>query len=93
MYLVPFMLLPWVPYAAGAIISRLRGSIRFEPVWLFFACWMTPGMVLLSLSTFKAKHYTMPLLPPLVVACAVGLHEYLKRHATRRTAGCRTCWA
>jgi len=24
----------------------------------------------------------MPLLPPLVVACAVGLHEYLKRHAT-----------
>ena len=79
-YLVPFMLLPWAPYAAGAIVARLRGTIRFEPVWLFFVCWMTPGMVLLSLSTFKAKHYTMPLLPPLVVACAVGLHEYLKRH-------------
>lgn len=84
-YLVPFMLLPWAPYAFGALSSRVRGAAkgasRFEPIGTFFICWFTPGMLLLSLSTFKAKHYTMPLLPPLTIACAVGLHEYLKRRA------------
>ncbi|MBL9095170.1 MAG: glycosyltransferase family 39 protein [Planctomycetaceae bacterium] len=78
-YLVPFLLLPWFPYAVAAAIVRVRNRFAFEPIWMFFICWFVPGMMLLSVSSFKAKHYTMPLLPPLVVAAAVGLHEYLKR--------------
>jgi 4-amino-4-deoxy-L-arabinose transferase-like glycosyltransferase len=78
-YLVPYMLLPWAPYAALALADRLRGRRLFEPIWRFAACWILPGLVLISLSSFRARNYAIPLLPPLVMAAGVGLHEYLKR--------------
>lgn len=90
-YLVPFLLLPWIPYAVPTIVSRLRDSQRREPYWAFALCWFVPGMALLSLSAFKAKHYAIPLHAPLVVASAVGLHEYLLRR--ERTAGRLLPWA
>ncbi|MCE9605721.1 MAG: glycosyltransferase family 39 protein [Planctomycetia bacterium] len=78
-YLIPFLLMPWIPFAGPVLASRLRNSKTRESFWLFGVCWFVSGMVLLSWSTFKAKHYAIPLLPPLVVAAAVGLHEYLQR--------------
>lgn len=90
-YLVPFLLLPWIPYAVPTIVSRLRTAERREPFWAFALCWFVPGMTLLSLSAFKAKHYAIPLHAPLVVAAAVGLHEYLLRR--ERTSGRLLPWA
>lgn len=90
-YLVPFLLLPWIPYAVPTIVSRLRSHDRREPFWTFALCWFLPGMTLLSLSAFKAKHYAIPLHAPLIVAAAVGLHEYLVRR--ERAAGRLLPWA
>lgn len=90
-YLVPFLLLPWIPYAVPTIVSRLRSADRREPFWAFALCWFVPGMTLLSLSAFKAKHYAIPLHAPLIVAAAVGLHEYLLRR--ERTSGRLLPWA
>ena len=82
-YLVPFLLLPWIPFALPTIATRLRDWRRSESFWTFGVCWFVPGMLLLSLSAFKAKHYAIPLHAPLVVAAAVGLHEYLVRRQAR----------
>jgi 4-amino-4-deoxy-L-arabinose transferase-like glycosyltransferase len=83
-YLVPFLLLPWVPYAALAIARRARGQERFEPIWRFFLVWMLPGLAMITLSSFRARNYAIPLIGPLVIASAVGLDEYLKRRETTR---------
>jgi len=90
-YLVPFLLLPWIPFALPTIASRLRNFKQSESFWAFALCWFVPGMLLLSTSAFKAKHYAIPLLAPLVIAAAVGLHEYLLRR--QRTPGKLLPWA
>jgi 4-amino-4-deoxy-L-arabinose transferase-like glycosyltransferase len=83
-YLVPFLVLPWAPYAALALARRLRGQDPVEPIWRFFLVWMLPGLVMITLSAFRARNYAIPLVGPLVVASAVGLDEYLRRRATAR---------
>jgi 4-amino-4-deoxy-L-arabinose transferase-like glycosyltransferase len=83
-YLVPFLVLPWTPYAFLAITRRMRGLERFEPVWRFFLLWMLPGLVVITLSSFRSRNYAIPLVGPLVIASAVGLDEYLKRRLTIR---------
>jgi len=83
-YLVPFLVLPWTPYALLAIVRRSRGQERFEPIWRFFLAWMVPGLVLITLSSFRSRNYAIPLVGPLVIAAAVGLDEYLQRRATSK---------
>jgi 4-amino-4-deoxy-L-arabinose transferase-like glycosyltransferase len=77
-YTVPLVLLPWFPFAALAALRGWREGALVDPLWRFFGCWIAPGMVLLSASGFKSKHYVAPLLPPLVIAAAVGLVQYLQ---------------
>ena len=55
-----------------AVWRLLRSGEYRDRRWIFLACWFVPGMALLSWSSFKAKHYTIPLLPPLAVLAAVG---------------------
>jgi 4-amino-4-deoxy-L-arabinose transferase-like glycosyltransferase len=83
-YLVPLLVLPWLPYAVPAIVRRARGHVHFEPIWRFFFFWMLPGLALITLSSFRARNYAIPLIGPLVVASAVGLDEYLKRRETAK---------
>jgi 4-amino-4-deoxy-L-arabinose transferase-like glycosyltransferase len=83
-YLVPFLVIPWVPYAVLAIVRRARGYERFDPIWKFFLVWMLPGLLLITLSSFRARNYAIPLVGPLVIASAVGLDEYLKRRETTK---------
>jgi 4-amino-4-deoxy-L-arabinose transferase-like glycosyltransferase len=83
-YLVPFLVLPWTPYGILAVVRRARGSERFEPIWRFFLLWMLPGLVLITLSSFRSRNYAIPLVGPLVIASAVGFDEYLRRRTTTK---------
>ena len=76
-YQVPLVLLPWFPFAVYAVFRGLRQGWFVEPLWRFLVCWLTPGMLVLSASSFKSKHYTAPLMPALTIAAALGLLDYL----------------
>ncbi len=82
-YLIPMLLLPWTPWALLASFRALRDGAFFLPIYRLLVCWLLPGLLLLSVSAFKAKHYTIPLLPPLVMLSAIGFAHYL---AIRRSA-------
>ena len=74
-YLVPMLVLPWTPFVGAGLWRLVRSGEYRDRRWMFLACWFVPGMALLSWSSFKAKHYTIPLLPPLAVLAAVGWFE------------------
>ena len=85
LYLVPMMVLPWTPFLALGVYLGWRDGHLSAPIWRFLACWVLPGMCLLSVSAFKAKHYTIPLLPPLSIMAAAGLLAHLAgRYRSRR---------
>lgn len=84
LYQVPMMMLPWTLFA-GWGLWHLRGTLRSDPRWRFLACWFVPGMLLLCWSTYKSKHYPIPLLPPITILAAAGLVHYLRwRYTTAR---------
>src|SRR5258705_4777020 len=77
LYSIPGSLLPWTPpMIIGAWIALKTGQHR-RPLNRLFICWFIPGVILLSLSSFKHQHYAFPLLPPLAVLGAVGLLQYI----------------
>lgn len=77
LYLMPMLLLPWTPLALWQIVRSLRDGAFLLPIYRFLVCWVAPGLFLLSMSAFKAKHYTVPLLPPFVILAAIGAAHYL----------------
>jgi len=85
LYMVPLMLMPWLPFVLiGIWQGWKRGALR-APLGQFLACWFVPGMVFLELMGEKHQHYPIPIFPPLTIAAAVGLDVYLrKQHAIER---------
>jgi 4-amino-4-deoxy-L-arabinose transferase-like glycosyltransferase len=68
LYTVPWLFLPWtVALAFGA--RRLWRDARQPDAVLerFLWAWLLGGLIFLSLSMFKHKHYAIPILPPLSV--------------------------
>ncbi len=76
-YSVLLVTLPWTPVIAWGLYRLVRQGKFRDPIWVFLACWMLPGLILLQLSAFKAKHYLGPLMPPLTILGAVGLVDLL----------------
>ncbi len=82
-YSILLITLPWAPFIVAGIVHGVRKGMHAEPLWRFAACWVIPGMVLLSLSAFKSKHYAAPLMPPLTIIAALSLLGYLRyRHGS-----------
>ncbi|MBI1900782.1 MAG: glycosyltransferase family 39 protein [Planctomycetia bacterium] len=100
-YSIPLIVLPWTPAAVLACVLAVRRKLFSHSLVRLAICWMVPGVLLLSLSTFKSKHYAAPLMPPLVVAGAMGLLHFVRRrqeappwtHAASATAGVVGCAA
>ena len=85
---VPYLLLPWLPFAVAGGVAlgrrhgwRGRGS-RVDPRLAFLACWFLAGMALLTVSSFRHKHYAIPMLPPITLLAAAGFADWLAK--TRR---------
>jgi 4-amino-4-deoxy-L-arabinose transferase-like glycosyltransferase len=99
LYSIPLIVLPWAPLILSGVVLGLRQGLYTQPFWRFVACWVIPGTVLLSLSTFKTKHYAAPLMPPLAIIGALSLLAYLRslqRQSGRKqfmfaTAGILAC--
>jgi 4-amino-4-deoxy-L-arabinose transferase-like glycosyltransferase len=83
LYMVPLLLLPWTPWAVVGLVRGSSGGERPRAFWTFLACWFGAGLIFLSCSAFKHKHYVIPLLTPLSVYAACGLD----RHASLRERG------
>ncbi len=77
-YSVMLNVLPWTPLALLAWARVARSGLWRQPLWQFFACWTLPGLMLLQMSAFKSRHYAAPLMPPLTMAAALGLSDYLR---------------
>jgi 4-amino-4-deoxy-L-arabinose transferase-like glycosyltransferase len=92
LYLMPMLLLPWTPLAMWEIYRAARDGAFLLPIYRFLVCWVAPGLVLLSLSAFKAKHYTVPLLPPFVMLAAIGAAQYLAWRRNTVTLHSRWLW-
>jgi 4-amino-4-deoxy-L-arabinose transferase-like glycosyltransferase len=77
-YAVLLIILPWTPLVVASILAGLRKGAWRDPFWRFAGCWFAPGMAVLILSACQSKHYAAPLMPPLVVAGAIGLLAYFE---------------
>ncbi len=93
LYLMPMLLLPWTPLALWQIVRGLRDGAFLLPIYRFLVCWVAPGLILLSMSAFKAKHYTVPLLPPFVILGAIGAAQYLSWRRSTSQLHSRWLWA
>lgn len=75
---VPFILLPWFPLAVIGTIAGVRRGWHHKPAGRLLICWLSAGLVLLSISAWKHKHYALPLVPACLPATAVGLMLWLR---------------
>lgn len=78
LYTSLWLMLPWTPALVWAVVKACRRGLWREPVWQFVVAFTAPGLLLLSLSSFQHKHYVIPLLPPLALATALGLIDYVR---------------
>lgn len=79
-YTIPWLLLPWTPLAAWSLVRGHRWVFRKEGQFLL--CWWI-GFLVLQISAFKHKHYIIPLLPPVSLAAARGMLDYLAKRYTK----------
>ena len=85
LWIVPLLLFPWTPWVIAGAWRGRSGADRPAGSWTFLGCWFGAGLVLLSCSAFKHKHYVIPLLPPLSIVAAVGLLRQVEgRRPSRR---------
>lgn len=73
-YNLPMVLLPWTPCLIVALMDR---KLWKHPLFLLAWCWFLPGVLFLSCSAWKWKHYMSPLLPGITLIAAVGLERWL----------------
>ncbi len=65
---------PWSLLAPFAVIAAWRK--RTQPAVRFCLAWLAPAWVLFELVPTKLPHYTLPLMPPLMLLIAVHVHEW-----------------
>ncbi len=75
-YSIPLILLPWTPFCVVGMVWAARSHRFPTAIWRLAICWLIPGLILLSVSAFKSKHYPAPLMPPLTIIGAVMMIRY-----------------
>ncbi|HVJ83115.1 MAG TPA: hypothetical protein VNC50_18760, partial [Planctomycetia bacterium] len=70
---IPLLLLPWTPLVLWEAWAGRRDAGANVPFRQFLLCWLLPGLMVLSASSWKHKHYAIPLLPALSILGALGL--------------------
>lgn len=83
LYAIPGLLLPWTILVITGTIRLNRERPQPLDYWRLLACWFGFGLLLISASSWKHKHYAIPILPPLSIVAAFGLERLLYRMAWR----------
>lgn len=78
LYSIPMILLPWTPFCLIGAVWTFRSEWFPKPLWRLAICWLIPGLLVLSVSEFKSKHYPAPLMPPLTMIGAVVMVHYFQ---------------
>jgi len=78
LYTIPLILLPWTPFCLIGLVWAARSERFPHALWQWAVCALIPGLVVLSLSEFKSKHYPAPLLPPLTMIGAVAMIHFFR---------------
>ncbi len=78
LYSIPLILLPWTPFCLIGAVWAARSDRFPAGLWRLAICWLIPGLILLSVSEFKSKHYPAPLMPPLTMIGAVAMIRYFR---------------
>ena len=82
--LLPAVLLPWLAPLLALLRPKFwrgRGGTERPALRAFFGCVAGGGLLLLSLASSKRNIYLMPLLPPLALALALAMDDWLERRA------------
>jgi len=78
LYTIPLILFPWTPFCVVGLVWAARSERFPNALWQWAVCALIPGLLVLSLSEFKSKHYPAPLLPPLTMIGAVAMIHYFR---------------
>ncbi len=74
-YMAPVIFMPWTPWTVAALWGGRGQGFRFSARRRFFLAWFLPGLLLLTLSAWKAKHYLIPIMPALAIPSAWALER------------------
>ncbi len=85
-YQISLILLPWTPFCLAGLVWALRKRELPAQLRAFVVCWIVPGLIVLSLSHFKSKHYPAPLMPPLLMIGAAAMVGFYRYRQTRSVA-------
>ncbi len=89
-YMGPLIFLPWTPLLVPGIRALLLDTERPRDFWRFLACWTGVVLAIITMSSWKHKHYAIPALPPLSILAALGLrrlNDIVRPAAVRTAAG------
>lgn len=81
----------WLPVGLRMILRRARRSGAEEHRFLW--AWFFGGLVVLTLTAFKHKHYCIPILPPLSIFCGQMMAAHLGRAGRRAGVAYATAFA
>jgi 4-amino-4-deoxy-L-arabinose transferase-like glycosyltransferase len=89
LWVLPLMMLPWLPFAIACAIKRPRPlskgersgkeAISMTPILLFSLSWVSVPLVFFSLSGSKLPGYILPAVPGAVVLAAVWVDAANRR--------------
>ena len=74
---IPWLLLPATPVVAIAFFTGFD-RWRTSTVAKFLISWVAPFLLVITLTAYKSKHYSFPLLPAFSVAAAYGTMVWMR---------------
>lgn len=86
-YSIPWMAAPWIVvpfFYFRRTLAHARGPHTYAHRFLW--AWFIGGFIFLNVSSFKAEHYAIPILPPLSLIAALLVAEDAVRFGRRSTA-------
>lgn len=80
-YMAPALMAPWTLWLLPGIWAGIRQRLWKTSQWRFLAGWFGVGLIILTASAWKHKHYAIPILPPLSIIAGWFLvrNAFIKR--------------
>ncbi len=83
-YMAPLIMLPWTIWLAGGVVHGFKEKMWSNRNWRLIACFFIAGLIVLTASSWKAKHYILPVLPGLAIPTAWYLVRNTYEHIEKR---------
>lgn len=85
---IPWLMLPWsIALLVNPRVLWRDARAADAHVQRFLWTWLLAGLLFLSASSFKHKHYCYPILPPLSILCAMLVSRHIEMLGRRGRIG------